>query len=127
MATAVPNISAMLVIQEIPPHSRNWPRVSMSAVTRETNAPRFSAVWSAMLSSWMWAKVRTRSAASAFSLAITSRRWGPAGGAFGHRLLEALPHGGTLLPRSIGPGHPVSGLLVGLHAAPRSYAWTMAR
>jgi hypothetical protein len=53
MATAVPSIRAELVIQEMPPHSRNWNRMSMSAVTRETNAPRRSVLCSAMLSSWM--------------------------------------------------------------------------
>ena len=74
MATAVPNMSAVLVIHDMPPHSRNCPIVSTSAVTLDTNAPRFSAVWAAIDSLWMWSNARTRSVAKEVSLARTSRR-----------------------------------------------------
>ena len=37
-------MSAVLVIHDMPPHSRNCPIVSTSAVTLETNAPRFSSL-----------------------------------------------------------------------------------
>ena len=60
MATAAPAIRVKLRIQLMAPHSMNMAMVSMSAVTRATNAPRRSAVCSAMESAWMWRKVRTR-------------------------------------------------------------------
>ena len=58
----------------MPPHSVKCARESTSAVTRETNTPRFSFVCSAIDSSWMWANVSTRRSASAASLVVTSRR-----------------------------------------------------
>ena len=74
ISPSVPTICAADRIQAIPPHSVNSASESTSAVTRETNTPRFSLVCSAIDSSWMCAKVRTRSSARAASLAVTRRR-----------------------------------------------------
>ena len=60
MATAAPAIRVKLRIQLIAPHSMNRAMASTSAVTRDTNAPRFSAVCSAIESAWMCRNVRTR-------------------------------------------------------------------
>ena len=73
IAINVPSISAMERIHVIPPHSMNWLSVSMSAVTRETKAPRFSALCSAIERAWMCAKVRTLRFLSASSEARTRR------------------------------------------------------
>src|SRR6266540_3257499 len=111
MATAVPSIRAELVIQEIPPHSRNWNRMSMSAVTRDTNAPRFSALCSAMLSSWMWAKALTLRFARAVSVARSQLGRGSKSAA--HQLDGAFDPGLDLLgsrrlagPRSLPAAGP---------------------
>ena len=47
---------------------------STSLVTRETSEPRRSDCWCSIDRSWMCRKVRVRSAASAVSLTVNSRR-----------------------------------------------------
>ena len=62
---------------------------STSAVTRATNAPRFCSLCSAMDSSWTCSNARTRSVASARSVAVTNRTYVPRAATYRHETASA--------------------------------------
>jgi hypothetical protein len=74
MTMPVTTIWPPLANRVTPFHCRNWVIWSMSLVTREVSAPRCSDCWCSIDRSWMCRNARARTAASAVSLTVNSRR-----------------------------------------------------
>src|SRR6266511_3653011 len=64
MVISATSISEPSTTKLIPPQRKKSLSVSTSETTRLTRLARRSSLWWAMLSAWMWRKVRVRSAAS---------------------------------------------------------------
>src|SRR6266498_1181516 len=74
MVISATSISEPSTTKLIPPQRKKSLSVSTSETTRLTRLPRRSSLWWAMLSAWMWRKVRVRSAAKPRSAAPARRR-----------------------------------------------------